>query len=81
MNAGYVPVETDAGFTKDIMLDEIKAYTWVSGDRELLDESFYNIWMQINRAGAMEDAPTDEGELINYINDTLYNRMVAYQGE
>lgn len=81
VNAGYVPVETDAGFTKDIMLDEIKAYTWVSGDRELLDESFYNIWMQINRAGAMEDAPTDEGELINYINDTLYNRMVAYQGE
>lgn len=81
VNAGYVPVETDAGFTKDIMLDEIKAYTWISGDRELLDESFYNIWMQINRAGAMEDAPTDEGELIHYINDTLYNRMVSYQGE
>ena len=37
--------------------------------------------MQVNRAGAMEDAPSDEAELIKYINETLYNRMVAYQGE
>lgn len=81
VNQGYVPVNTDAGFTKDIMVDEIKAYTWISGDKELLDESFYQIWMQINRAGAMEDAPSDEAELIDYINNTLYNRMVAYQGE
>ena len=81
VNAGYVPVNTDSGFTKDIMLDEIKAYTWVSGDKKLLDDSFYNIWMQVNRAGAMEDAPSDEAELIKYINETLYNRMVAYQGE
>ncbi len=81
VNAGYVPVNTDSGFTKDLMLKEIKAYTWVSGDRELLDASFHEIWMQINRAGAMEDAPSDPAELESYIDETLYDRMVNYQGE
>lgn len=81
IDAGYVPVETDSGFTREIMLKEIEAYTWVSGDRALLDKSFSEIWMQINRAGAMEDAPEDASELETYINDTLYSRMVNYQGE
>lgn len=80
VKAGYVPVNTDSGFTKEVMLDEIKAYTWISGDKQLLDESFYNIWMQINRAGAMEDAPKDEAALVKYINETLYKKMVSYQG-
>lgn len=81
VEAGYVPVNTDAGFTKDIMLEEIKAYRWSSGDRQLIDDSFHEIWMQINRAGAMEDAPTDPAELSKYIDETLYGKMVSYQGK
>lgn len=80
VDAGYVPVNTDAGFTRDIMEEEIKSYTWVSGDRKVIDDSFHEIWMQINRAGAMEDAPTDSDELNEYIDETLYNKMVKYQG-
>lgn len=81
VEGGYVPVNTDAGFTRDIMLEEIKAYTWSSGDRELIDKSFHEIWMQINRAGAMEDAPSDPAELEKYIDETLYSKMVKYQGK
>ena len=81
VKGGYVPVNTDAGFTREIMLEEIKAYTWSSGDRKLIDDSFHEIWMQINRAGAMEDAPTDPEELNRYIDETLYNKMVKYQGK
>jgi NitT/TauT family transport system substrate-binding protein len=57
----------------------IKDYTWVAGDKELLDSSVNEIWMQVYRAGAMEDAPQDPDELSAYI-DTLRDRMVAYYG-
>ena len=40
-----------------------------------------NIEEMIAKAGAMEDAPSDPAELDKYINETLYNRMVDYQGE
>ncbi len=81
VDKGYVPVNTDAGFTQDIMEDEIKAYTWIAGDKDLLDSSFYEIWMQIYRAGAMEDAPQSQEELDTYITETLYNKMVDYYAE
>lgn len=29
----------------------------------------------------MEDAPTDPEELNRYIDETLYNKMVKYQGK
>ncbi len=81
INAGYVPVSTEGGFTRDIMLQEIKAYPWISGNKEVLDKSFHEIWMQIYRAGAMEDAPSDPAALTKYIDETLYNKMVKYQGK
>ncbi|MDR2672618.1 MAG: ABC transporter substrate-binding protein [Coriobacteriales bacterium] len=78
--AGYVPIQTDSGFTRDIFAQEIKDYTWISGDRDVVDHSFYEIWMMINRAGAMEDAPKDQAELDKYIKETLYNKSVRFQG-
>jgi len=58
----------------------IKDYTWVAGDRELIDSSVKEIWHQIYRAGAMEDAPQGEAELEAYI-DGLCDKMVAYYGD
>jgi NitT/TauT family transport system substrate-binding protein len=58
----------------------IKDYTWVAGDKELLDSSFKEIWMQIYRAGAMEDAPQEGAALDAYL-DELYARMVSYNGD
>lgn len=52
-------------------------YIWVAGDEELLNNSVKEIWMQIYRAGAMEDAPED---IDSYIED-LTNKMVSYHGE
>ena len=78
---GYVPVNTDSGFTREIMLKEITDYPWISGDKQLLDNSFEAIWKQIHDAGAMEDAPSDVSELDKYINETLYSKMVDYQGD
>jgi len=80
VNGGYVPVSTDSGFTQQIMLQEIKNYTWISGDKDTIDKSFHEIWMQIYRAGAMEDAPSGDDALNKYIDDTLYNSMVKFQG-
>jgi NitT/TauT family transport system substrate-binding protein len=58
----------------------IREYTWVAGDKELLDSSFKEIWMQVYRAGAMEDAPQEGAALDAYL-DELYGRMVAYNGD
>ncbi|MDR1713086.1 MAG: ABC transporter substrate-binding protein [Coriobacteriales bacterium] len=58
----------------------ISEYTWVAGDKQLLDDSVYEIWMQIYRAGALEEAPKDEAELDAYIKE-LRAGMVAYYGD
>ena len=81
INAGYVPVGTDAGFTREMMIQEVQDYRFISGNKGEIDKSFAYIWEMIAKAGAMEDAPSDPAELDKYINETLYNRMVDYQGE
>ncbi|MDY2626323.1 MAG: ABC transporter substrate-binding protein [Coriobacteriales bacterium] len=81
INAGYVPVGTDAGFTREMMIQEVQDYRFISGNKDEIDKSFAYIWDMIAKAGAMEDAPSDPAELDKYINETLYNRMVDYQGE
>jgi NitT/TauT family transport system substrate-binding protein len=55
----------------------IEDYTWVAGDRQVLEDSVREIWHQIYRAGAMPDAPED---IEGYIEE-LSTRMVAYYGE
>ncbi|MEE8721578.1 MAG: ABC transporter substrate-binding protein [Eggerthellaceae bacterium] len=81
INGGYVPVNTDSGFTRDMMIQEVTDYRFTSGNKSEIDKSFKAIWDMIAKAGAMEDAPSDPDALDKYINETLYNRMVDYQGE
>lgn len=78
INAGYVPVNTDTGFTRDMMIQEVVDYRFISGDRNEIDNSFYAIWKMIADAGAMEDAPAD---IDSYIKNDLYNKMVKFQGK
>jgi NitT/TauT family transport system substrate-binding protein len=81
IDGGYVPIDTDSGFTYDMMVQEITDYRFISGDKSEIDKSFKAIWDMIAKAGAMEDAPSDPDELDTYINETLYNKMVSYQGD
>ncbi len=74
---GYVPVNTDAGFTREMMEQEVEAYRFISGDKNEIDKSFKYIWESVNKAGAMDSAPSD---LDSYIMNDLYNKMVNYQG-
>ncbi len=71
MDKGYIA--GDAALNAQL----IKDYTWIAGDEEILKSSFVEIWNQIARAGAMEDAP---GDLDAYI-EGLYEKMVDYMGE
>ena len=77
IDKGYVPVNTDAGFTREMMEKEVEAYRFISGDKNEIDKSFKYIWESINKAGAMDSAPSD---LDSYIMNDLYNKMVSYQG-
>ena len=82
IDGGYVQVGGDNGFTKDIMVDEISAYTWLSGDKQKLDDSYKWIWEQIWYAGAMGDKKFDNVDALDdYIMGDLYKQMVWYQGE
>lgn len=76
INAGYVPINTDTGFTRDMMIQEVKDYRFVSGDKKAIDDSFKTIWEWVAAAGAMEDAPAD---VEKYITQDLYNKMVKLQ--
>ncbi len=76
INAGYVPVNTDTGFTRDMMIQEVTDYRFISGDKKVIDDSFMQIWKWIAAAGAMEDAPAD---LDKYIMEDLYSKMVNLQ--
>lgn len=76
INAGYVPVNTDTGFTRDMMIKEVIDYRFISGDKAAIDKSFSDIWHWIADAGAMEDAPAD---IDKYIMETLYSKMVNLQ--
>lgn len=76
INAGYVPVNTDTGFTRDMMIKEVTDYRFISGDKKVIDDSFKQIWEWIAAAGAMEDAPAD---LDKYIMEDLYSKMVNLQ--
>ena len=76
IDAGYVPINTDSGFTRDMMIQEVIDYRFISGDKAEIDKSFEDIWMMIAKAGAMEDAPSGDEALKTYINETLYNKMV-----
>ncbi len=76
INAGYVPINTDTGFTRDMMIREIIDYRFTSGDKKAIDDSFKTIWEWVAAAGAMEDAPAD---LDKYIMNDLYNKMVKLQ--
>lgn len=71
MDKGYIA--GDAALNAQLIND----YTWIAGDEEILKSSFVEIWNQIARAGAMEDAP---GDLDAYI-EGLYEKMVDYMGE
>lgn len=76
---GYVPVDTDSGFTAEICAKEIKEYNWIAGDEDMLKKSFEKIWMDIYYSGNLTDVP--EGtKPEDYINDTLYKQMVNYCG-
>lgn len=82
VDGGYVEVGGDNGFSKDIRVDEIKAYTWISGDKQTIDDSFKWIWEQIWYAGGVEDKAlaTIEG-LDRWATGDLYDAMVKYSGE
>lgn len=82
IDGGYVAVGGDNGFTKDIMVDEIKAYTWLSGDKQALDDSFKWIWEQIWHAGGLEDKEFSTVEQLDeWATGELYDAMVVYAGE
>lgn len=78
IDKGYVPINTDSGFTREMMEKEVEAYRFISGDKNEIDKSFKYIWESINKAGAMENAPAD---VDSYIMGDLYSKMVNYQGE
>lgn len=71
--AGYIAGDAD------LNAQLISDYTWIAGDKQLLDDSINEIWMQVYRAGALEDAPDDEAGLKEYIAE-MRERMVAYYG-
>ncbi len=73
IDKGYV-----AG-TVELNATLIKEYTWVPGDEQLLNDSVTEIWHQIARAGALEDAPTDSSGLDEYIQK-LTDGMIQYEG-
>lgn len=82
IDGGYVEVGGDNGFTRDIMVDEIKAYTWISGDKQTIDDSFKWIWEQIWYAGGVEDKDiTSIEKLDEWAMGDLYDAMVKYSGE
>lgn len=57
----------------------IRDYTWIAGDKELLDASFNEIWHQIYRAGALDNI-ADEEALAEFIQK-MYDSNVYYAGE
>ncbi len=77
IEGGYVPVNTDAGFTREMMEKEVEAYRFISGDKNEVDKSFKYIWESIHKAGAMDSSPVD---LDGYITGELYEKMVKFQG-
>lgn len=62
--------------TPELNAQLINDYTWIAGDEELLHSSVKEIWYQIYRAGAMEDAPED----IDAYIDQLSEEMISYHG-
>ncbi len=82
IDGGYVEVGGDNGFTKEIMVDEIKAYEWLSGDKQALDDSFKWIWEQVWYAGALESQDfASVKEFDEWAMGDLYDAMVVYCGE
>lgn len=71
MDKGYVA--GDAALNAKLITD----YTWIAGDKKTVDDSFREIWHQLARGGALENAPAD---LDAYI-DELYPKMVSFMGE
>jgi NitT/TauT family transport system substrate-binding protein len=71
MEKGYI------GGTEEMNAKLIADYTWVAGDRQLLEDSVREIWRQIYRAGAMPDAPDDVEAYI----EELSQKIVSYHGD
>jgi len=70
IDRGYVAgdVELNAQLLRD--------YTWLAGNYEMLRSSFFEIWRQIYRAGALGSTPDD---LEAYIQ-AMYETMVVFKG-
>lgn len=65
----------DADINKKLITD----YTWVAGDKELIDSSAREIWHQVYRAGAL-DEEVSEDELEEWI-DGMVKKMVKFEGK
>ena len=63
----------DEALTAKLLSD----YTWIAGDHQLLKDSFFELWRQISRAGALG---TDPDDLEAYIQG-LYDKMVVFMGK
>lgn len=64
------------GGTVELNAKLIDDYTWTSNNKKLLDDSVAEIWNQIDRAGALQDAPADKAAYIAKISKD----MVRYMG-
>lgn len=67
VDAGYVRVGTDAGYTKDLMVQEVKQTRFASGDKGAIDKSFSDIWTLISQGSPNENVPTNEDALKDFI--------------
>jgi NitT/TauT family transport system substrate-binding protein len=64
------------GGTVELNAKLIDDYTWTSSNKKILDASVTEIWHQIDRAGALEDAPADKDAYIAKLSQD----MVQYMG-
>ncbi len=82
IDGGYVKLNDDSGFTKDIMVTEIKDYQWLSGDKDVFDKSYKYIWEAIWRAGALDDYDFKTVEEVDeWCMGDMYTQMCEYCGE
>ena len=82
MDGGYVKLNEDSGFTKDIMVKEITDYQWLSGDKDIFDKSYKYIWEAIWRAGALDDYKFKTAEEVDeWCMGDMYTQMCSFSGE